>query len=89
MVRAYVTGLLASLVMGAITLAIVLLMVQCSSVKVGPFVPPGAAYCGSDADCKDGTHCAFPAPGWRPRCMSGSSSIDTIPEATKRRDAGP
>lgn len=67
--------------------------------KVGPFVD-GDAFCDGSEDggkvgdpaCPDGTHCAFPAPGWRPRCMEGQSEIDSPPpEGFKRNpyvDAG-
>lgn len=72
----------------ALAVLIALLLTHCSPT-VGPFVPPGSPVCSSDADCPDSQHCAFPAPGWKARCMQGASDVGTIPDEMKRRDGGP
>ena len=78
--------ILGSLILGAIIAAMLL---HCAPVQVGPFVPPGARLCDSDSDCPDKTHCAFPAPGWKARCMPGDDGLTTPPDEMRRADGGP
>lgn len=76
-----------ALVRMMVILVIALPLPACNA-KVGPFVPPGSPVCSSDADCPVGEHCAFPAPGWKARCMQGDDGLTTPPEEMRRRDGG-
>lgn len=83
-------GLLAALVAASAWLV----SVGCARLEVGPFVE-GDAFCDGrdggpvgDTACPDGTHCAFPAPGWRARCMAGDDGLTTPPDWARRRVDG-
>lgn len=87
---------LLSVIFGGLALVVlVAAIVTGCHFKVGPFVD-GDSFCDGadggpvgDLACPDGTHCAFPAPGWRARCMPGDVGVDTPPDWARRRvDAG-
>jgi hypothetical protein len=53
-----------------------LLLLSACHLTAGPFVPPGAHRCDSDAQCDEHHVCRFPSAGTRAICMPGENPID-------------